>query len=117
VINTIILDLSHFYRRRRALKLSLFSLEAFLVNCSNRAFSILFSIIKSCLVFISNSNRGIAIIDIFNKLEKAYFIKIAFFSSTIVAISPFKNFIVRVIEKDLIEVYFRAVQHLFLSYN
>ena len=114
MINAIILDLSHFYSRRRALKFSLSRPGAFLIDCSNNAFSISFSIIELSIASIFRSDIDKVIFDTSNKSGKAYFIKIASFSSIVVAISPFKDFIAGVIEEVLNEVYFRAVQHLFL---
>ena len=60
------------------------------------------------------SNVEIAMFNAFNRFKKACFIKIASFSLIIVAISPFMDLIARVIEDILNEVYFKAVQHLFL---
>jgi hypothetical protein len=107
LINAIILDLSHAYRSRRALKLSLSGPGAFLVNCSNKAFSISFSVIESSS---SIAISGIEIaIEESDRSGNACFIKIASFSLTVIAISPFKDFIAGVIEKVLKEVYFIAV--------
>ena len=104
MISAIILDLSHFYSRRKALKLSLSGPGAFLINCLNKALFILFSIIKSFSTFITKSDKEKAISDDLNKSEKSCFIKIATFSLTVIAISLFKDSINGVIEEDLKEV-------------
>ena len=68
----------------------------------------------SCSISIADSKKDKAESIDSNKSGKAYFIKIASFSLTVVAISSFKDLIAGVIEEVFKEVYFRAVQHLFL---
>ena len=73
-----------------------------------------FSVIKSFLTLIIKSDTEKAVFK-FNKSGKAYYLKIASFSLIVIAMSSFKDLIIGIIEDILIEVYFRAVQHLFLS--
>jgi hypothetical protein len=85
------------------------------MNCSSRAFSISSSVIKLLIAFI----EGFIAVAIFIELAigsgNAIFRKIASFSSIVVAHSPLASFIAGVVEEALKEVYFSAIQHLFLS--
>jgi hypothetical protein len=86
-----------------------------LINYLNRAFSIFFSIIKLLIAFIEESLEIDIFIELTIRSGNAIFRKISSFSSIVVINSPFTSFITRVVEKALEDVYFSAIQHLFLS--
>jgi hypothetical protein len=91
------------------LKLSLSSLEAFLINYLRRAFSISFFVIKLLIAFI----KGFIVVAIFIELaigsRNAILQKISSFSLIMIAKSLLASFITRVVKKALEEVYFSAV--------
>jgi hypothetical protein len=97
------------------LKLSLSDLRAFLINCSNRAFSISSSVIKLLIAFIEESLEIGIFIELAIRSGKAIFRKIVSFSLIVIANSPFASFMARMVEEALEDVYFSAVQYLFLS--
>ena len=67
-----------------------------------------FSVIKSFSTLIIKSDTEKVIFKL-DKLGKAYYVKIVYFSLIIIAMPPFKDLIAEVIEDVSIEVYFRAV--------
>jgi hypothetical protein len=97
------------------LKLSLSGLGAFLMDCSNRAFSISSLVIKLLIAFIEGSILVAIFIELAIGSRNAIFRKIASFSLIVVANSPLASFIAGMVEEALEEVYLSAVQHLFLS--
>jgi hypothetical protein len=86
-----------------------------LINCSNRAFSIFSSIIKLLIAFIEESLEKDIFIELTIESGNVIFRKISSFSLIMVANSLLASFITRVVEETLEDVYFSAIQHLFLS--
>jgi hypothetical protein len=94
---------------RKALKLSLSNSRAFLIDYSNRVFSIFSSIIKLLIAFTEGSIEITIFIELTIGSRNAIFRKIVSFSLIMIANSSLTSFIAQVIKEILEDKYFSAI--------
>jgi hypothetical protein len=85
-----------------------------LIDCSNNAFSISSSVIKLLIAFIEESIEIGIFIGLAIGSRNTIFRKIVSFSLIMITNSLLTSFMAEVIKEALEDVYFSAVQHLFL---